>query len=831
MLSALGEKILKLLGDRDYGDKRDSSFREAYSQLLGSFQHLCDLFPYDSYDETHSLFINDEGIGFVLEMPPLVGSSEEMQRKVSNLFSHIFPEESGIQFMLWADPHIGQICDRYCQSRLGQKDIFSVMAKQRTDYLKSLTVQSKFTPYTLRNFRCIMSFHLETNKKSNFVMEEVARILDQVKTTLEMLGMFVQVWKPENLINTLHGILHLDLQTTNEETYRWNTLQRISDQLESSDSNVQIRSDRLNLMDGSIEARVLKVNQYPEVWSLHAMGFLIGSEEEDLSQISCPFILHYGVYIPKQDGHKGKVMAKASYVESQASSPIGKHLPSIQREAAELNYVKKQLEKDSRIVYTQLNMILLSTSDHIYKAEQTLRNYYSAKEWKVKTASFLQLPFFLMSMPMMWTKNRVKDCINLKMMKTTLSTESENLLPIQGEWCGTKTPGLLMAGRRGQLLNYFPFDNDSGNYNTTVIGKSGSGKSVFMQELVAGNLGLNGQSFVLDVGRSFEKMCSFFKGQYIQFTPRSNLCLNPFSTISIDDEEVAADSLAMLKSVLTLMASPNQVLSSIESSILDEAMRTVWCDKGSDSTITDIARYLSSSTDSRAKDIGIMLYPYTVNGNFGRFFNGRSNVNLDDRLVVVEFADLDSRPDLKSVILQTTLLKITERVYRSDRSYPNQLYVDEASDNMKDPRQSDNFDAAVRRFRKYQASTVFGTQNVEDFFATPGSMSVFNNSDWKCMFNQNDAAIQTLRRAEKLVLTPYQEKLLKSLRTAHGKYSEMMICGPYGYSVARLILDPFSAFLYSTKGQEYSAVKELMDQGWSAQDAIIHLMEQRKKAG
>lgn len=77
---------------------------------------------------------------------------------------------------------------------------------------------------------------------------------------------------------------------------------------------------------------------------------------------------------------------------------------------------------------------------------------------------------------------------------------------MQGEWIGTKSPGILLTGRRGRLLNRNPFDNKSGNYNVSVVGRSGSGKSVFMQDLLLSGLRTGTKVFVLEVGRSFEKM-------------------------------------------------------------------------------------------------------------------------------------------------------------------------------------------------------------------------------------------------------------------------------------------------------------------------------------
>lgn len=67
------------------------------------------------------------------------------------------------------------------------------------------------------------------------------------------------------------------------------------------------------------------------------------------------------------------------------------------------------------------------------------------------------------------------DLKELNLLQTTINTECGALVPMQGEWMGTQTPGMLLVGRRGQLVNWNPFDNKAGNYNTVVVGRSGSG--------------------------------------------------------------------------------------------------------------------------------------------------------------------------------------------------------------------------------------------------------------------------------------------------------------------------------------------------------------------
>src|SRR5271166_3310725 len=110
MLSKLGEKIAKAFGEQDLGIPSQSYF-EPMVTSYGRTLMMGDLFLYDSYDPQTQLFRNQDSIGFVLETLPLIGASEEMQKEVSSLFQYILPEESTLQVVLWADPHIGDLCD------------------------------------------------------------------------------------------------------------------------------------------------------------------------------------------------------------------------------------------------------------------------------------------------------------------------------------------------------------------------------------------------------------------------------------------------------------------------------------------------------------------------------------------------------------------------------------------------------------------------------------------------------------------------------------------------------------------------------------------------
>lgn len=828
MLAQLGKKIASVLGDPYSRQKTHTYFHEAF-QKMSDFYKFSDLFPYESFDTETNIFYNLDSVGFIVETTPMVGSSDIMQREISNLFTNVLEDESALQVMFYADPHIGDRLDGFVLERVDPN--LKGLYQKRVDYLKTFAQNSPIKPYSLRNFRVFLSVSIEKTKSVMRDKEVLLRIQSQMKTTLEMVNCPVWFLNPKDLLSLLHGIFLNSADQTNRPEIEWNRLEPIADQLICDSKNVFISEKDILLNNGEITARSYSVREFPFEWSLHAMNRLIGDSDRDPAQIPCPFIFHYGVYIPKQDALKTKLIAKTSYVEKQAYSPIGKYLPDIQREAEELSFVRDQMGRGERLVQTHFNVILLSKTKEIETCEQTLVNLFTSNEWKLEANRYLHLPMILNSMPMMWGEEQVQSFLNLKKIKTTLSTESSNLLPLQGEWQGTKTKAMLLSGRRGQVFGWYPFDNDTGNYNTCVVGRSGSGKSVFMQELMSSTLGLGGRVFVLDVGRSFQKTCSLLKGQFIEFSPKMPLCLNPFSTITTHDETASEDALAMLKSILALMAAPSYGVDDKGAALLEQAMLETWHIYKNETTITKIAEYLVKSDDPKANDLGQMLYPYTKNGTYGRFFEGKSTVDFKNQLVVVELEELKERKDLQSVIVQMVIVSITNQMFLGDRTTPFSIVFDEAWDMLRGKQSGVFIETLARRLRKYRGSLVVGTQSINDFFVNPGAQAAFDNSDWMCLLSQKPESIEYLKKTDRLSLTPQKEALLKSVKTKQGQYAEVMITGSSGYAVGRLILDPFSNLLYSTKAEDYAAISHLIDRGYSLSDAIDSLNHTKQKKG
>ena len=802
---------------------------------------LGEILPYRSFDPETQLFINRSSMGFVLETLPLVGCGEEIPRQLTGIFQHALPLGSNLQCLLIASPHIQPWLDRWEAARRNspftevplngsalheRSEVLRELAKERCSALRK--------QLSIRTFRLLLSYSESHTLFKSF--EAILALREQLITTLKGWGLPVKVWQADDLLKGLDELLNPTERLPEYDGSLWNPHESLSNQCMSPATHLSVEPSRLVFGDEE-KTKVMRLyttRLLPPLWHLNAMGTLIGDPFEEFLRLQGPFFISYGVHICHEKTLKTKMLAKCGHVEKQAASPIAKYVPSLKKEVEEWTYLREKFEESQRLVRTRFQVGLFNHPEHLTREEQTLFNLYRSQRWELVLDRHLQLPSFLSCLPMTWGEGADEDSHLFQKTKTTLSHEPANLMPLQGEWQGTQSPGMMLVGRRGQIFYWSPFDNNEGNYNTCVVGRSGSGKSVFMQELMTSMLGMGGRVFVLDVGRSFEKTVKLLKGTFVEFSTHASLrgenplCINPFSSLPPHDPEAASDGLAMLKPILSLMAAPKEGTTDLEDTYLEQALQDAWENKCNRATITDVAKFLLVHHDPIAMTLGERLYPYTDRGTYGKFFNGPATIDLSDNLVVIEMEELKERKDLQSVIVQMVILQIANSIYLGDRKTPSCLILDEAWDMLRGNQSGVFIETAARRLRKYHGGLIVGTQSVDDFYATPGAQAAFDNSDWMCLLSQKDESIELLKNSNRLAMDPAMERTLRSLHTEQGKYAEIMIKGPKGFAVGRLLLDHFSKVLYSTKAEEFAAVQELVSQGWSLKEALQKMVKENQ---
>lgn len=786
-------------------------------QSLYNGERFSRFLPYRVYDDISELYFNEQSVGFVFEGTPFVGVDESVQSHLTGLFQYILPPGSSIQFHLLASDTIQPILGKWQSQHSLPNPLYQKLVFERGRFLTSN--QTLGAPF--RNFRLFISVSLPSHRLKTLGSMRIREVKKQVRTTFNALGMTLHPVEPKELIGLMEEIFG---KAESEPIY--NPLEPLSSQTLPDHTLFKLDAGHMDVDEGTSYLESYTVKKFNSPWSLGNMDAIIGSESNNFLQIPTAFMLHYGVYINDDSRISRTITQKQAAMDYQANVPnLRKYIPSLDFQIAEWDFVRAKFDEGQRLIKTRFQVIVRGEQKNRIENEQALLNHFTSHRWKIEKDRFIQLPSLISALPMTWGEGAAHDSMFFSKAKTTLSYEPGNLLPILAEWKGTQTPGMILSGRRGQLFFWHPFDNNAGNYNTCVVGRSGSGKSVFMQELVTSVLGMGGRVTILDVGRSFEKTIKLLGGEFIEFSTHSPICINPFTNIPENDPEAASDALGMLKPILSLMAAPTLGTSDLENAYLEKALSYVWGKYETEGTISHIAKWLSEQEDDVAQKLGEMLFPYTNEGIYGRFFNGPSTIDLSKPAVVVELEELKERKDLQAVVVQMIILQVTNQIYLGDRKTPSCLVLDEAWDMLRGKQSGVFIETAARRLRKYYGALITGTQSVNDFYATPGAQAAFENSDWMCLLSQKKESINQLKSSGRLSMEGGLEDTLKSVHTKQGHYAEIMITGPDGYALGRLTLDKFSQLLYSTKADEYAAVKSLEDQGYSVAEAIEQLME------
>lgn len=821
MLAKLAQKAAAFVGETNHGTQEPLS--PTIQQMNAYFEKypLASLLPYNAYEPDSGLFFNHKSIGFAIEASPLTGLSEETLDILAGLLTDHLPTGVCLQFLLWASPKINPSLMAWSSHRSGRGEIYEKLASERVNFLANGAFQSlhQEDSYLLRDFQLIISASIECDHPEEHKAELIS-LRDSFLNTFRSIHLTAQSMSIERFMSVVTDLVNPNLSSA-PSVREWDSYHSISQQVVDPENNLLITEDGLRFKQNTVEVRCFSVHDFPKTWAQWGMNDLIGDLYRDTLRLPCPFMLQFSIYVPDRDKSESRTQFKRLRTDQQGRSPLAKFIPSLQRLSQDWSFVCQRIEEGDRLVQGFFQVVLINEPNKAARAEMALKNLFLAKGWKLKKDKFISLQSWLATLPMSLGKGLWEDLQQFGRFRTLPSFTATNLLPLQAEWKGMSTPRLLLMGRRGQLLWWDNFDNVEGNYNVAVVGKSGSGKSVFMQELMTAMLGSGGRVWVIDVGRSFAKTCAILGGEFIEFTADSSVSINPFTFLQDFN-----DALSMLKPLLAMMAKPTSRITDHESALLEQALKAAWEQFGNATTITAVADVLLKQADSRAMDLGTSLFPYTKEGMYGRFFEAPCTLNTTNPLLVLELEELKGKKDLQEVVLLVLMYQVTEAMYRGKRDQHLACFIDEAWDLLRGDQSGEFVETGCRRARKYEGAFITGTQSIHDYYKTAAAKAAFENSDWLCLLSQKPESIDELKERKRLALDGHMERLLKSVKTVQGSYAEIMLYGPPGFAVGRLILDPFSKIMYTSKGSEYAQVEQLQAEGFSLIDAIQRVAQQ-----
>jgi conjugal transfer ATP-binding protein TraC len=552
-----------------------------------------------------------------------------------------------------------------------------------------------------------------------------------------------------------------------------------------------------------------------------------------------------GVFILDPNEIRTAVTANHLRATQNAKSQMAQVMPDVGKKLKDWSAAADAVDVGGALVSMYHQVALYTPPEKNIAAEEAAKAIWRARGFELNADVYMHRQALLASLPMTLSKPFHADLKKMKRVTRKTMANAVHLAPLIAEWRGTRTPTLIFGGRRGQLMTLDLYDNDLGNYNAAIIGAPGSGKSVLMNEMAWSYRAIGAKVWMLDLGRSFEKLCRKADGTYAEFRPDSRICLNPFSVVSEErigphgPEGGIQEDIDMLKPALAKMASMQHTLEEVQLKAIGAMILRLFKEYGRELTITGLRdafvkgtiRELGLVDDQRIKDLAVMLNPFTRDGEYGRFFEGRNNVDFSNDFIVVENEELKRRPDLHAVVNILLMYQITGEMYlRRDRK--KVFFIDELKQQLGDIGADDPVKAAVveeaaRRARKYGGALVTATQSADDYYGSAQMEAAFNCSDWVFLLRQKKESIEMLDRKGRLSMDEAKKRLLHSLRTEPGVFSEVYISSPVGEGIARNILDPMTNLLFSNRLEDNKPIDELRARGLTIDQAIAEVLRSR----
>ena len=845
---------------------------------------LHELLPWRAWDERAELYINAASHGFALELPPFAGIDAETLGALSGVLADAAPERSTIQFIHWASPRFGAPLSAWGACRRQAGGLHSVIARRRENIFRHAgwrALHPGGPPFTCADYRVFVTVCLAglPGPASETALGSFRRALEG---TLASAGAHARRLAPDELLSLateliaprvkepdgdtahtaasadsptagvpgaaplqgaapLRGAAYLPDAVLQRAAPRWSPRDPIHVQCASPGRALTVTPDGLVFHDPDgedVAVRVLTALAFPDVWPGWRGNALIGDFHRDFLQPGCPVLTCLTVMTgDAADGEKA--FLKSARATQQAGTGISRYLPGLPEKARDWRFVTERLKDGERLVKASYLAAVYAPAEAVDEAEQAVRAIYHGQGWRIAAERYVQLPSWLACLPMLPAGGLDTDLSRMGRMKTLLTASAVNLAPLHGEWRGQKLdpdnpPVLLLLGRRGQPAGWSPFANDAGNYNVAVTGKSGSGKSVLMQELVSGLVSVGGEAVVIDDGRSFQHTAEALGGAFVAFG-KDSACLNPFAMIDAAvaqaDDDYREECFSMLAGVVRRMCRRRGAMDDIEAALIDDAIACAWNNAGNGADLGHVRLHLNEHADARARDMGLALGPWCPGGASGRLFAGGEVPALDAAFTVFELAELKGRHDVQAVVLMLVVFLATQRMYHGDRNTPKAIVIDEAWDLLSGDDSRAFIEGAARRARKYRGALVTGTQSVNDYYANPAARAAWENADWVIFLSQKDESVELLKAEKRIHCDPGMERALKSLRTADGRFAELVLHGPDGWRVARLVLDAWSVALFSSRGPAFMAVEKLKAQGLSTEDAITRVIGERIDGG
>jgi TraG P-loop domain len=372
---------------------------------------------------------------------------------------------------------------------------------------------------------------------------------------------------------------------------------------------------------------------------------------------------------------------------------------------------------------------------------------------------------------------------------TLLSGQAADFAPLELPWTGTESevPAFLTRTREGTLLRFNPFSSELTNANVLVSGKTGSGKSFLIKQLLLQLQVLSPRIAIVTKGADYRALIELLGGQYREINLHTTLVKNPWDLNSPTRAPEPAQ-VAAVASLAFHMAGRTGSDDAVTLNFLEKAVRMTY------ERLLAIRRtprfsdlkwslehypFENALIEELAHLLALKLNRWTGEGVYAQLFDRDTSPEFEksEDIICYDIDGLKDSPELQTAVAFTIARTIDQQIGRKDSNgklRPTIAVFDEVWAMLADPVLGRQILNAFRTARKRYGSIIAASQGIEDFVGTAESphsvgLAILQNTESKFLCAQlGDLS----RLRDVLHLSEPALEAVKELRNVPGHFAE-----------------------------------------------------------